>query len=296
MADTYELDPAVRVEEILNGDDIDPANRLEYFLKKAANEVPKAVSGSDGDYLTVNTGEYQLENPADYALAAVPPMVMIALDNTNTLHVQPSQNFYPCAALLGCNYDSSGRRVRVYRVSCASTRKTVKLKIYRIPVPGIVTDELTIDNPNTILPTYDLPVSQYGYTTGGVFNINNVDTNSYVTYRIAVEEVDADDNRIGDLMYSAQIVYFVSSDGVASIYQVLHFDGSYSDAGKRHITYIYLGKYTTGSNYTEQPLATDHNLAETGPLEANTRYTVDQMITPKAGYIHEFNFYTYGGD
>lgn len=37
MADTYDLDPAVRIEEVLNGDDIVPANRLEYFLKKAAS-------------------------------------------------------------------------------------------------------------------------------------------------------------------------------------------------------------------------------------------------------------------
>lgn len=30
------LDPAVRIEEILDGQDIEPATRLEYFLKKAA--------------------------------------------------------------------------------------------------------------------------------------------------------------------------------------------------------------------------------------------------------------------
>lgn len=54
MADTYELDPAVRVEEILNGDDIEPANRLEYFLKKAATEVPKPTAADAGKVVTVN--------------------------------------------------------------------------------------------------------------------------------------------------------------------------------------------------------------------------------------------------
>lgn len=54
MADTYELDPAVRIEEILNGDDIKPANRLEYFLKKAATEVPKPTSADAGKVVTVN--------------------------------------------------------------------------------------------------------------------------------------------------------------------------------------------------------------------------------------------------
>lgn len=54
MADTYDLDPAVRIEEILNGDDIEPANRLEYFLKKAATEVPKPTSADAGKVITVN--------------------------------------------------------------------------------------------------------------------------------------------------------------------------------------------------------------------------------------------------
>lgn len=52
-----DLTPAVRVEAILDGADIDPATRLEYFLSKAANEVPKPTGSSDaGKVLTVNEG------------------------------------------------------------------------------------------------------------------------------------------------------------------------------------------------------------------------------------------------
>ena len=51
-----DLTPAVRVEAILDGADIDPATRLEYFLSKAANEVPKPTGSSDaGKVLTVNS-------------------------------------------------------------------------------------------------------------------------------------------------------------------------------------------------------------------------------------------------
>lgn len=42
-----DLNPAVRVEEILDGADIEPATRLEYFMKKAANEVPKPAGSAD---------------------------------------------------------------------------------------------------------------------------------------------------------------------------------------------------------------------------------------------------------
>ena len=41
------LEPATRIEEILNGGDITPATRLEYFLSAAANEVPKPEGASD---------------------------------------------------------------------------------------------------------------------------------------------------------------------------------------------------------------------------------------------------------
>ena len=50
-----DLTPAVRTEEILDGADIEPATRLEYFMKKAANEVPKPAGSSDaGKVVTVN--------------------------------------------------------------------------------------------------------------------------------------------------------------------------------------------------------------------------------------------------
>jgi len=51
-----DLTPFVRVETILDGADIEPATRLEYFLKKAANEVPKPTSSDIGKVLTVGEG------------------------------------------------------------------------------------------------------------------------------------------------------------------------------------------------------------------------------------------------
>lgn len=61
-----DLTPAVRVEAILNGDEITPANRLEYFLQKAATELPKPAAGDEGKVLAVNaSGEWAAENPYD---------------------------------------------------------------------------------------------------------------------------------------------------------------------------------------------------------------------------------------
>lgn len=49
-----DLTPAVREESILNGDEITPATRLEYFLQKAATELPKPAAGDAGKVLAVN--------------------------------------------------------------------------------------------------------------------------------------------------------------------------------------------------------------------------------------------------
>ena len=59
------LTPGVRTEMILNGDEITPATRLEYFLQKAANEVPKPEAGDAGKVLAVNSDEdgYELIEP-----------------------------------------------------------------------------------------------------------------------------------------------------------------------------------------------------------------------------------------
>lgn len=45
------LTPAVRIEEILDGQNIEPVTRLEYFLKQASNEVPKATAANTGKVL-----------------------------------------------------------------------------------------------------------------------------------------------------------------------------------------------------------------------------------------------------
>lgn len=50
-----DLDPVTRLESILAGRDLDPITRAEYFLKIAANEVPKPESSEDaGKVVTVN--------------------------------------------------------------------------------------------------------------------------------------------------------------------------------------------------------------------------------------------------
>jgi len=54
------LEPAVRLEEILDGQDIEPATRLEYFLKKAAEGGGGGVSG---EYLKVYNGADLLSEP-----------------------------------------------------------------------------------------------------------------------------------------------------------------------------------------------------------------------------------------
>lgn len=62
-----DLNPAVRVEEILDGADIEPATRLEYFMKKAANEVPKPSGSADaGKAVLVN------EDGDGYELGEIP--------------------------------------------------------------------------------------------------------------------------------------------------------------------------------------------------------------------------------
>lgn len=62
-----DLDPVTRIEAILNGDDIDPVTRREYFLQKAATEVPKPSAAADaGKVPTVNS------DGDGYVLAEIP--------------------------------------------------------------------------------------------------------------------------------------------------------------------------------------------------------------------------------
>lgn len=47
------LEPSTRIEAILDGAEITPATRMEYFLQKAAAaEVPKAAAANTGKVLT----------------------------------------------------------------------------------------------------------------------------------------------------------------------------------------------------------------------------------------------------
>lgn len=59
MAALENLDPAVRIEGILDGRDIEPATRLEYFLKKAAEG-----GGGSGSVIHIvkATGEVNVES------------------------------------------------------------------------------------------------------------------------------------------------------------------------------------------------------------------------------------------
>lgn len=59
------LEAATRIEAILNGDDITPATRREYFLQRAANEVPKPGGNSDAGKIPVVNSDgngYSLED------------------------------------------------------------------------------------------------------------------------------------------------------------------------------------------------------------------------------------------
>lgn len=56
------LDPAVRIEEILDGQDIEPATRLEYFLKKASEG---GGSGGSEIHIVRATGEVNVESDGE---------------------------------------------------------------------------------------------------------------------------------------------------------------------------------------------------------------------------------------
>lgn len=62
-----DLTPADRIESILDGGNVTPATRLEYFLQQAASEVPKPDGVSDaGKVPTVNAAgsAYELATPS----------------------------------------------------------------------------------------------------------------------------------------------------------------------------------------------------------------------------------------
>lgn len=90
-----ELTPATRIEEILAGEEISPATRLEYFMQKAANEVPKPDAGDAGLLLAVNSdadGYELVEPPAGGGvpvidLTTVTPTSFRHLDNTLSILV-----------------------------------------------------------------------------------------------------------------------------------------------------------------------------------------------------------------
>lgn len=102
-----DLTPAVRVEEILDGSDIEPATRLEYFMKKAANEVPKPAGSSDaGKVVTVNSGgtAYELATPASGGGGA--PLVQYYDGNINNKWGGTSR-FRPRLSRLACDIDGN---------------------------------------------------------------------------------------------------------------------------------------------------------------------------------------------
>ena len=129
-----DLNPAVRVEEILNAADIEPATRLEYFMKKAANEVPKPAGSSDaGKVVTVNEdgdgfelttpsggGVYKIitvstpENPSNSANLAIinGSSELTSADAVSEYLAALEANKYPCA----CKYVSSWNNNAVYPV------------------------------------------------------------------------------------------------------------------------------------------------------------------------------------
>ena len=96
-----DLTPSVRVEGILSGADITPATRLEYFLSKAANEIPKPSGESDaGKVLTVKAdgSGFELAAPSGGA-----PQYIEILDAATLVLDADAQSIYIAAEVEGAN-------------------------------------------------------------------------------------------------------------------------------------------------------------------------------------------------
>lgn len=94
-----DLTPSVRVEEILSGADITPATRLEYFLSKAANEIPKPSGVSDaGKVLTVKAdgSGFELATPSGGA-----PQSIEVLGAATIVLDADAQSIYIAAEVVG---------------------------------------------------------------------------------------------------------------------------------------------------------------------------------------------------
>ena len=66
--------PVTRPESILNGDDITPVTRKEYFLQKAASEgggLPEYTSADKGKVLTVGEGEPEWEAASGFFIVNI---------------------------------------------------------------------------------------------------------------------------------------------------------------------------------------------------------------------------------
>lgn len=87
-----DLTPSVRVEGILSGADITPATRLEYFLSKAASEVPKPSVAEAGKVLTVGSdGSYELATAGGGVTPLVETGQPTEEDPTFTSSLTPAQ-------------------------------------------------------------------------------------------------------------------------------------------------------------------------------------------------------------
>lgn len=64
------LSPIVREERLLAGVDLEPATRLEYFLKQAGGSVPTPAAADTGKVLTANNGavEWKDRNTPDLSI------------------------------------------------------------------------------------------------------------------------------------------------------------------------------------------------------------------------------------
>lgn len=197
-----DLTPAVRVEGILDGADIEPATRLEYFLSKAANEVPKPAGVSDaGKVLTVNedgdgfildevdpglpdisgvsdAGKVVTVNPAGngYELDDVPEantIVTFSTETTNAI-MQAMQSAIPTAvggsvAMFVADLTSAitdAERTTV-KTACANAIELGKGSLVSF-AGGVATPtsyaSVTASNISFLIPNYALPYSGVTYT------------------------------------------------------------------------------------------------------------------------------------
>lgn len=282
-----DLTPAVRIEAILDGAAIEPANRLEYFLKQAANEVPKPTVSDAGKVLTVDDeGKYITSYEGDIiALNAVPALASVYKKTEDSIAIFDKANYYPMCCLRGFIYESGNTRIRTHYSICPADRRCRYIKLYRIWAPGeSISSLLDIDSQySTFLAEFDL--ANYGYVSQSLLSFPNPVLSSANTLRFATEFYDENHNLLYTL-YSCQYVLTLDNAGKITItdrkYNISDDgEGAFGYIGMVYIQSIELSKMNTEGTSEQTPtvFAGDNDLYNM-TLEPGT-YTVFERVNLK---------------